>query len=468
MNLPISLNPSLLQTRFTLAAAKDLLTEQLRQWAFAGPEPASGGKRIIRLEVPIMDCSPLQWLSWQNHPTQLYWSNRDNTFEMAGIGIADKIQCVGKQHYGQALSQIQHVLSGHEGNARYYGGMRFDPDAAVDEHWRCYGTCFFILPRCEIVSNSAGSYFACNLVIDDYKKLPWAWDEWAELRTQGKHTDCSNSVPLRRHDNPDKAQWGRNLETALAIMNSGDIDKIVLSRRTTLEFETRPKSALLLPRLKEIEPVAYHFYIQPQPQYAFIGATPERLYKRRGRVLHSEAVAGTCARGKNFREDGLLGDTLLHSDKDYREHKMVRDEIQAVLRNYCRSVEIDTDLRLLKQSKVQHLYCRINGWLQDGVTDNELLQSLHPTPAVGGVPRGRAMQEIARLESFDRGWFAGPVGWIGHDAAEFAVGIRSAILNGQSLSLFAGAGVVPGSVAQLEWEEMENKIGVFLNALDIP
>ncbi|NJN45795.1 MAG: hypothetical protein HC808_04160 [Candidatus Competibacteraceae bacterium] len=321
MNLPISLNPSPLPTRFPLVTAKDLLTEQLQQWAFSDTEPAHGAKRILRLEVPIADCSPLQWLSWQDHPTQLYWSNRNNTFEMAGIGIADKIQCDGTNHYGQVLSQIQHVLSGHEGKARYYGGMRFDPDAAVDEHWRCYGTCFFILPRCEVVSDSTGSYFACNLVINDHKKLPWAWDEWAAVRTQGKLADSSNPVPLRRHDNPDQAQWERNLETALATLNSGDIDKIVLSRSTTLQFENRPQAALLLQRLKEIEPIAYHFYIQPQPQCAFIGATPERLYKRRGRVLHSEAVAGTCPRGKTLREDGLLGDTLLHSDKEYREHK---------------------------------------------------------------------------------------------------------------------------------------------------
>ena len=112
-----------------------------------------------------------------------------------------------------------------------------------------------------------------------------------------------------------------------------------------------------------------------------------------------------------------------------------------------------------------HLFSRMWGTLNDSVTDADLMRALHPTPAVGGVPTGVAMEAIAHHAPFDRGWYAGPVGWIGTDSSEFAVGIRSALIAKTRLSLFAGAGIVEGSVASDEWEEVEQKIFDFLQAL---
>jgi menaquinone-specific isochorismate synthase len=115
----------------------------------------------------------------------------------------------------------------------------------------------------------------------------------------------------------------------------------------------------------------------------------------------------------------------------------------------------------MKLARGRHLRSKVRGTLEDGVTDAALLDAMHPTPAVGGHPRSEALEQIRTLEPFDRGWYAGPVGWIGQEASEFAVGIRSGLVRGRTLALFSGAGIVAGSVPEEEWAEIEQKIGDF-------
>ena len=121
---------------------------------------------------------------------------------------------------------------------------------------------------------------------------------------------------------------------------------------------------------------------------------------------------------------------------------------------------------LLKLARKQHLYSAVNVLLKEDVTDGSLLDRLHPTPAVGGYPTENALSEISRLEPFDRGWYAAPVGWISADEAEFAVAIRSGLIHDKTLSLYSGAGIVPGSKPEEEWQEIEHKISDFLEVIE--
>jgi menaquinone-specific isochorismate synthase len=118
-------------------------------------------------------------------------------------------------------------------------------------------------------------------------------------------------------------------------------------------------------------------------------------------------------------------------------------------------------LTILKLNQVQHLYTQCQGILKPDLTDADILPKLHPTPAVGGFPRTQALQLIEELEPFARGWYAAPVGWVGFDCAEFAVAIRSGLVDLDRLLLFAGAGIVIGSQPEAEWAEIENKIRHF-------
>ncbi|MCK5033282.1 MAG: chorismate-binding protein, partial [Calditrichia bacterium] len=125
------------------------------------------------------------------------------------------------------------------------------------------------------------------------------------------------------------------------------------------------------------------------------------------------------------------------------------------------------EISVIKLRRLQHLYSKFHGKLKDETSDIEILSALHPTPAVGGVPGKEALEHIQSMEPFHRGWYAAPVGWIGYNSAEFAVAIRSGLVNGKNLALYSGGGIVDGSDVNSEWQEIENKIGNFLKALGI-
>lgn len=467
MNCPVT-------SAVSLSVARRFLLEQLHQLLASDLSVLKlrSVKSIIRLEMPVVGCSPLEWLSGQKQATQVYWSDRQHGFEMAGIGCAHKITCDPAKDYAFSGHALNKPLDYCTENVRYYGGLRFNSQTPPDQGWLPYGAGFFLLPQVELVTDPVGTYLACNVHLRSLQNVR----QQLQATLSVLQDVCvsppfvhmkTDSLMGYRQDIPDRTGWCRSVESALSTLSKGAIRKIVLGRNTLLNFEVAPRIPLLLQRLKVIEPNAYHFYFQPQAGYGFVGATPERLYKRERQFIESEAVAGTCPRGRTPVEDKILGAKLLRNEKERHEHVIVRNDIYALLERYCHDLVVGQEPRLLKQSRVQHLYTPVAGQLFADISDLDLLRLLHPTPAVGGLPRREALQTIAQLEPFDRGWFAGPVGWIGPDAAEFAVGIRSAILHGTSMSLFAGAGVVRGSIPQLEWDELENKISIFMQALGL-
>jgi menaquinone-specific isochorismate synthase len=157
---------------------------------------------------------------------------------------------------------------------------------------------------------------------------------------------------------------------------------------------------------------------------------------------------------------------LLENEKERREQALVVEDISRSLAPLCDDLRADEEPSVLRLAFGQHLVTKFRATLREETGDADLLQNLHPTAAVGGVPTEKALRAIARLEPFDRGWYAGPVGWVTRDCAQFAVGIRSALVFRNSLHLFAGAGIVKGSSAQNEWAEVENKVSDFLALLE--
>jgi menaquinone-specific isochorismate synthase len=218
----------------------------------------------------------------------------------------------------------------------------------------------------------------------------------------------------------------------------------------------------LLKHLKDQSPGCYHFCFQFSTNSAFLGATPERLYKRAQRTIKSEAIAGTRPRGTDDAQDQEYENQLLNSPKDLKEHQYVVDTINTALTPLCTALRSENQFSLRKLEGSQHLVTSFEGELKEKVYDQDILDSLHPTPAVAGCPTDTALQTIRELEPFDRGWYAGPVGYVGFHQTEFAVAIRSGLVQGDQLSLYAGAGIVAGSTAQDEWDEIENKISNFI------
>jgi len=181
-----------------------------------------------------------------------------------------------------------------------------------------------------------------------------------------------------------------------------------------------------------------------------------------GQRIISEAIAGTRPRAIDENYDKKLEKQLLNSEKDSLEHKYVVDGIIETLTPLCRPLNFDDTFSLQKLKGSQHLITRFEGQLNEGVFDQQILQSIHPTPAVAGCPTQKAMRTIKKLEPFERGWYTGPVGYMGKMQSEFAVAIRSGLIHGNQLSLYAGAGIVDGSTVKDEWSEIENKISNFM------
>ncbi|KAG7671813.1 putative Protein PHYLLO, chloroplastic [Nannochloris sp. 'desiccata'] len=285
-------------------------------------------------------------------------------------------------------------------------------------------------------------------------------------------------------------------------VNQG-MNKIVLARRTDLHVEGHLDPLTLLEALQERDPRAYQIFFQLPSRTAFLASTPECLYTRSGSDVASEAVAGTRARGSggDVEKDFWLAFDLLRSQKDDVEFGVVRDWVRRALGTVCDDVRVEITKSVLKQGSVQHLYGKLAGRLKEDIGDAGLLAALHPTPAVCGQPRGDALKMLSEVETFDRGFYSGPFGWISRDAAEFVVAIRSALvrprasssscfssssssatknpssvtnsiddigsypgtapLSAYDVALFAGVGIVCGSDTASEWAELNLKISQF-------
>jgi menaquinone-specific isochorismate synthase len=442
--------------------------------------------KILRVEVQIPTVEPLNWLARQKSDVKTYWSDRHGHFTMAGIGTLDVIASDLPISYASVFGQLRQNLSPLFPKVRYYGGIGFSQDRSIDSNWKLFGNYRFVVPRFEICTDGSNTFFACNFrykYSDDLpseqraRALNLILDELTQIDfTQIEiESDLSLQIDLTlpqlrdRVDKPDRLDWQQNIDKALATFTDRQLDKIVLARQSILTFATDLQPQSLLQFLKPHNFHSYHFCFQINPTTAFIGTSPERLYYRQDRLLKTEAIAGTRQRGDSDRLDRELSHLLRNSSKDIHEHQLVVNNLKGILTELCDSVTVDRELTILKLNKVQHLYTQCQGILKSDLTDADILPKLHPTPAVGGFPRTQALKLIQELEPFERGWYAAPVGWVGYDDAEFAVAIRSGLIDRNRLLLFAGAGIVRGSQSDEEWAEIENKIRHFTDLFtDVP
>ncbi|NVL90382.1 MAG: isochorismate synthase [Desulfobacterales bacterium] len=449
--------------------AVKVMAEKIKEVAGSALRPETG--EIVRLQIKIPDVPVLPWLAAQKDSPKVYWSDRENEFEVAGVGVADLVTGDTWFDHDHLFGRIRRQMSDNNKDLRYYGGLRFGHKSisGADRPWKGFGCCWFILPRFEISRGLDATYFVCNLVprkdIDD---LAAVLARLNAITLNGRHAEQPMPSIKGRRDTPDRKEWKDMFDAAMQAIDQGKLKKVVLARRTTLEFSEGPDPVFLLERLKTHSDGCFHFCLQVDSNTAFIGASPELLYQRQGKTIKSEAVAGTRLRGETHEADERLGQQLLSCEKDVTEHAYVVKSVDKILSRLCRSHVNNggnPPAGLLKLERVQHLVSGFKGELADGITDPEILRSLHPTPSVGGYPTPQAISMIDNLEPFDRGWYAGPVGWVGFDAAEFAVGIRSGLIDGRDLHLFSGAGILDASIQQEEWEEIENKLSSFIKAL---
>eukprot|EP00268_Persea_americana_P056940 TRINITY_DN6780_c0_g2_i4.p1 TRINITY_DN6780_c0_g2~~TRINITY_DN6780_c0_g2_i4.p1 ORF type:complete len:621 (-),score=84.67 TRINITY_DN6780_c0_g2_i4:327-2081(-) len=460
-------------------------------------DPPRFGSGIIRLQVPILQqIEALSWLQAQHQLPRCFFSGRDqsnsldlfnasngecnsrpspNLLNVAGIGSAvffrkfrpftlDDWRC------------IRRFLSKDCPLIRAYGAMRFDARTDISSEWEGFGSFYFVVPQVEFDELEGSSMLATTIAWDD--SLLMSWGEAVEgllatLRQISFFVKLQKEVPrtvvLSKNHVPTKASWELAVKKALRMINSRDSDlvKVVLARKSSVVTDTDIDPIALLACLQAEGQNAYQFCIQPPGAPAFIGNTPEQLFHRKHLNISSDALAGTRARGESHLLDLQKEHDLLTRAKDDLEFTIVRESIRRKLELICDHVIIDPMKEIRKFPKVQHLYAKLTGKLRSEEDEFDILSSLHPTPAVGGLPTQDACLFITETEMFDRGMYAGPVGWFGGRETEFAVGIRSALVGkGLGTLIYAGAGIVEGTNPSSEWEELELKASQFVKLIE--
>lgn len=272
--------------------------------------------------------------------------------------------------------------------------------------------------------------------------------------------DAFTLVPALPH-----AEWCSLVDKALGEIDAGRLTKVVLAREVRVEANRPIPRAAVLERLRALYPTCTVFAAD-----GFVGASPELLVRRDGAGVASHPLAGTVARSGDADADDRLAAELLASPKDRAEHAMVVDAIAAALAPLCDQLTVPSVPSLLRLRNVTHLATLVSGTLRPPAPDAlTLARALHPTPAVAGLPVDAACEWLAASEQLDRGRFAGPVGWVDRNGDGcFVVGIRSAELQGPRARLFAGVGVVAGSVPEEELAETQLKLQALLAAVVRP
>jgi menaquinone-specific isochorismate synthase len=276
------------------------------------------------------------------------------------------------------------------------------------------------------------------------------------------HAIAASGADVALHELPGQAVWTESVRRILATIDAGEVRKVVLARELVVEAGGRFDRRVILDRLRRSHPSCFTYAAGD-----FVGASPELLIRRRGNEVASCPMAGTVRRGDTPEEDEALVAGLRRSVKEAEEHRLLVEEVVSALAPVCAEPPTAGEPDVVRFPTVSHLATRVSGVLRDPAPSALALAGrLHPTPAVGGLPRSEALAAIADLEGFDRGLYAGPVGWVDANGdGEWAVALRGAQLDGPRARLSAGAGIVAGSDPDAEWAETEAKLRPMLAAV---
>lgn len=268
---------------------------------------------------------------------------------------------------------------------------------------------------------------------------------------------------------PEKSVFTAMVASAVRAMERGELDKVVLSRLLTTRCQQPPDLQLLMSQIVQQNPENYHFHVPLSSGAALLGASPELLLRKAGTDFWSCPLAGSARRYPEAAADQQSGQALMHSEKDRHEHRLVTDAMRNTLQPVSGTLSVPAVPELVTTGTLWHLATRIHGTVSHRQQNAlELAALLHPTPALSGFPHTQALALIRQLEPFDRQLFGGMVGWCDDQGnGEWAVTIRCATVDRQDITLFAGAGIVPASVPEAEWQETGVKLTTMLKAFGL-
>jgi menaquinone-specific isochorismate synthase len=368
---------------------------------------------------------------------------------LVGWGVAARIEVAGAERFSRAQrwwqewcrnAQIEDAVGVPGSGPVAFASFAFDPEP---------GTSTVVVPR--VVLGRRGDDTWMTVVGDS----PEALQAVAEPTVPGP-------VEWRDGSRP-RADWQGAVDEAIARINRGELDKVVLARDIVGVASEPIDIRYVLRRLAQDYPSCWTFSVD-----GLVGATPELLVRRTGDDVTSRVLAGTVKRRGEAAVDEGLARALLGSDKDLEEHKYAVHSVARALATHCTDLHVPSRPHILRLANVQHLATDVTGRLADSAPVLALAASLHPTAAVCGTPTERALALIRETEGMDRGRYSGPVGWFdAHGDGEFGIALRCAEFDGARVRAFAGCGIVAGSDPDSELAESAAKLLPIRSALSL-
>lgn len=446
------------------------------QGAAAPAARARPPARLVSVGRPVAGWERSQAFAWSGFPGKTYWRDPRTGYECLGLGIAATVQSLTADRFQAVAQGIRNlgrnaVVQGPDSRLhgpKLIGGLAFTAQYLSDQVWQSFLPACFVLPHFQLERACGQSYARINVLTEADSDADAVQAHCQEALRCFDETFLGSAPPPARLGpavssraaavqiaTPVAAdQWQAAVRQALAHIRQGRVRKVVLSHIRELRAPDGFDCAQALQRLGQRYSDCYLFFFQRDAASAFLGASPELLCSVRGSALESMALAGTEPRFADPQQDARSRRRLQASDKNQREHRVVVDAIVQALERGCAAASYGRVPNVLSLENVHHLCTDIRACCPEPKSVLEWAEILHPTPALGGVPRQAALELLDALEGQPRGWYGAPFGLVDVDLnGTFATAIRSGVVHGNRAWLFAGAGIVDGSDPQTEWAE---------------
>lgn len=444
----------------------------------------------ISLTFPAAPVDPLAFLELpgQKNEFQFFWEMPEQELAISAGSELISIQASGSSRFEDVHDQIDAIQSrtaeysavshSHSG-LTFLGGFSFH-DENDDPLWKPFGAASFAVPEWMVIKK--GNLCVLTITLDisgcvsadqinrSVRAKLHSFSELLSLNrnpiSENQKSESFDTGLFPNHSPDEYNRWIDSVKKAKEYIRNGYFEKIVLARACVAEAGSKLLPARIVNRLRSLYPNCYSFLIGKKDAGTFIGCSPERLAAFDDRLLHTEALAGSIERGVTATDDTDLARQLLDSQKNTSEHHYVIKAIEQKLKPFALNMNRNALPGIKKYTNVQHLSTPITAQLRTDNNRFSILKALHPTPAVGGYPWNRAARFLQQLEHFNRGWYAGPVGWLnGKGNGEFAVAIRSGLIRDTTAHIYAGCGIVADSDPDAEWRETNLKLMPMLSAL---
>ncbi|MDQ8203684.1 isochorismate synthase [Pelagicoccus sp. SDUM812003] len=427
----------------------------------------------IAAEAGALDpLAVLESIYEENEP-HFYTERRSENLAIAGAEDAVRFAPTGPRRFAEVKEWIadtlEHTIAVGDDSLPFFGPCFFSAFSffADVEQSEPFPSSSVFVPRWQVAVKKGRCVAIANALVEPESDVAAEATRIWNANTKFRSFDYADSEQRRARPRLDvietsecggDAIFKQSVSKAVEAIKRGDFRKIVLARALDLTANQAFHPLEILNTLRERYPDCYAFSYANGRGESFIGASPERLVSVEDAVVKVDALAGTAPRGRSASEDAQLGNQLLHSEKDLREHAIVFESIRRRLQQLGISAPESCRPYLKKLQNVQHLHVDIEAKKRSGIHMLDIVEALHPTPAVGGTPREVAVASIRDFETFPRGLYAGPIGWVNAQGeGEFLVAIRSAQVSGKQARLYAGVGVVDGSEPEREYQETNLK-----------